>query len=82
AARAFETLLRREAGAREISKVLTPREIEIARMAALGLRNKAIGDRMSISEGTVKTHLHNIYEKVRVQSRAELVLYCKERGLV
>ncbi len=82
AARAFETLLRREAGAREISKVLTPREIEIARMAAMGLRNKAIGARMSISEGTVKSHLHNIYEKVRVQSRAELVLYCKERGIV
>ena len=82
AARAFETLLRREAGAREISKVLTAREIEVARLASMGLRNKAIGDRMSISEGTVKTHLHNIYEKVRVQSRAELVLYCKERGLV
>ena len=82
AARAFETLLRREAGAREISKVLTAREIEVARLASMGLRNKAIGDRMSISEGTVKTHLHNIYEKVHVQSRAELVLYCKERGLV
>ena len=82
AARAFETLLRREAGAREISKVLTAREIEVARLASMGLRNKAIGDRMSISEGTVKTHLHNIYEKVHVQSRAELVLYCKEKGIV
>jgi len=82
AARAFETLLRREAGAREISKVLTAREIEVARLASMGLRNKAIGDRMSISEGTVKTHLHNIYEKVHVQSRAELVLYCREKGIV
>jgi len=82
AARAFETLLRREAGAREISKVLTAREIEVARLASMGLRNKAIGDRMSISEGTVKTHLHNIYEKVHVQSRAELVLYCNEKGIV
>jgi DNA-binding NarL/FixJ family response regulator len=82
AARAFETLLRREAGTREISKVLTPREIEIVRMAAAGLRNKSIGERMSISEGTVKTHLHNIYEKLHVQSRAELVLYCRDRGLV
>lgn len=82
AARAFETLLRREAGAREISKLLTPREIEIARLAALGQRNKVIGEGMAISEGTVKTHLHHIYEKLRVQSRAELVLYCKEKGLV
>lgn len=82
AARAFETLLRREAGAREISNLLTPREIEIARLAALGQRNKVIGEGMAISEGTVKTHLHHIYEKLRVQSRAELVLYCKEKGLV
>jgi DNA-binding NarL/FixJ family response regulator len=82
AARAFETLLRREAGAREISKLLTPREIEIARLAALGQRNKVIGEGMAISEGTVKTHLHHIYEKLRVQSRAQLVLYCKEKGLV
>jgi len=82
AARAFEMLLRREAGAREISKVLTPREIEIVRMAAAGLRNKAIGERVSISEGTVKTHLHKIYEKLHVQSRAELSHYCKEQGIV
>src|SRR5262245_36227600 len=82
AARAFETLLRREAGVREISKLLTPREIEIARLAALGQRNKMIGEGMAISEGTVKTHLHHIYEKLKVQSRAELVLYCKEKGLV
>jgi len=82
AALAFETLLRREAGAREVSKLLTPREIEIARMAAQGHRNKAIGDGMAISEGTVKTHLHHIYEKVHVQSRTELVLYCKEKGLI
>ena len=82
AAMALETLLRREAGAREISKLLTPREIEIARMAALGQRSKAIGDRMFISEGTVKTHLHNIYEKLHLQNRAELVLYCKEKGIV
>jgi DNA-binding NarL/FixJ family response regulator len=82
AASAIETLLRREAGTREISKLLTPREIEIARLAARGQRSKAIGDGMGISEGTVKTHLHSIYEKLRVRSRAELVLYCKEKGIV
>ena len=82
AARAFEMLLRREAGVREVSKLLTPREIEIARMAALGQRNKVIGEGMAISEGTVKTHLHHIYEKLHVQSRTELVLYWKEKGIV
>ncbi len=42
---------------------------------------KVIGEGMAISEGTVKTHLHHIYEKLHVQSRAELILYCKERGI-
>ena len=82
AARAFETLLRREAGVQEISKMFTLREIEIVRLAARGLRNKAISERISICEGTVKCHLHNIYEKLQVRSRAELIVYCKDKGIV
>jgi DNA-binding NarL/FixJ family response regulator len=82
AARAFEILLRREAGVREIGKILTAREVEIVRLAVEGLRNKAIADQMSVSEATVKTHLHNVYEKLQVQSRAELILYCTERGMI
>ena len=46
---------------------LTPREIEIVRMVGQGLRNKAIAERLSISEGTVKVHLHNIYEKLGIE---------------
>jgi DNA-binding NarL/FixJ family response regulator len=61
---------------------LTPREIEIVRMVAQGLRNKAIGERLSISEGTVKVHLHNIYEKIGVDGRLELVLCAQQRGLL
>ncbi len=52
---------------------LTPRELEIARMAAAGLRNRAIADKLFISEGTVKVHLHNIYEKLGVKNRFELI---------
>lgn len=63
-------------------RVLTPRETEIVRMVAQGLRNRVIGERLSISEGTVKIHLHNIYEKVKVTGRLELVLWAQERGLV
>ena len=82
AARAFEMLLRREAGAREIGKILTAREIEVLRMTASGLRNRALADRLNISEGTVKTHLHSIYGKINVSSRAELFFYCQEKGLL
>ena len=81
AARAFETLLRREAGTREIARLLTPREIEITKMVARGLRNKAIAELLFVSEGTVKTHLHSIFEKVAVRSRAELTAYCTAKGI-
>jgi two-component system, NarL family, nitrate/nitrite response regulator NarL len=80
--RALRKLLTREAGQREAAQRLTPREVEIVRMVARGMRNRAIGERLFISEGTVKIHLHNIYEKVKVQGRVELTLYAHERGLV
>jgi DNA-binding NarL/FixJ family response regulator len=81
AARTFETLLRREAGVRELSSLLTPREMELLRKAVQGLRNKALAEVFHVSEGTVKTHLHSIYEKLQVKSRAELIVYCREKGI-
>ena len=71
-----------ERPARDSGRVLTPRETEIVQMVAQGLRNRIIGERLSISEGTVKIHLHNIYEKVKVNGRLELVLWAQERGVV
>jgi DNA-binding NarL/FixJ family response regulator len=61
---------------------LTPRELEIVRMVAKGLRNKVIAEQLSISEGTVKVHLHNIYEKLHVDGRLELVLCAQQKGLL
>ena len=80
--RAFGRVLLRESAAREAGKNLTPREIEIVRMIAQGLRNKVIAERLSISEGTVKIHLHNIYEKLGVDGRLALMLFAQEKGLV
>jgi DNA-binding NarL/FixJ family response regulator len=80
--RALEKMLLREAGMREVADTLTPREIEIVRMVAAGLRNKEIGDRLSISEGTVKIHLHHIYEKLRLEGRLGLALYAQTKGLL
>jgi DNA-binding NarL/FixJ family response regulator len=72
---------RQHEGRQAVSKVLTPREIEIVRLVAEGYRNKPIADRLSISEGTVKIHLHNVYEKTGVAGRLELVLWLKAQGL-
>ncbi|NUR56967.1 MAG: response regulator transcription factor [Acidobacteria bacterium] len=78
--RAFRNYVARESSARDAA-ALTPRETEIVRMVSQGLRNKAIGDRLSISEGTVKVHLHNIYEKLGVDGRLELVIVAQQRGI-
>lgn len=80
--RALDTLLRREAGEREAASVLTPREIEMVGMVARGLRNREMSQRLAISEGTVKIHLHNIYRKLKVENRVELILYAQAKRLV
>jgi len=78
--RAFKSTIERESAERD--SALTPREIEIVRMVAEGLRNRAIAARLSISEGTVKVHLHNIYEKLRVDGRLELTLCAQQKKLI
>src|SRR5262249_25010182 len=51
--RALETMLRHQDNTRDVTSLLTPRELEIMRLAARGLRNKSIAETLSISEGTV-----------------------------
>ena len=58
-----------------VSDVLSPREIEIMLRVAEGLSNKEVGRQLKISEGTVKMHLHSIYEKVGVSNRTSLANY-------
>jgi DNA-binding NarL/FixJ family response regulator len=79
--RALERLSQREE-ARKIVEVLSKRETEIVKMVAAGLRNKEIALKLSIGEGTVKTHLHTIYEKLGVHGRVELAMYALERGII
>lgn len=74
-------LLHQDEGKREAAGLLTPRELEIVRMVARGLRNRAIAEELLISEGTVKIHLHNIYQKLAVDGRLELAVYAQAKGL-
>lgn len=82
AARALDTLMRREGGAREAAGVLTARELELVRMLCRGLRNKEIASRLAISEHTVKVHLRNIYAKLEVDGRLALMRYAEDKGLI
>jgi len=74
--------IRGDSAIREANRSLTPRETEIVRMVVQGLRNRAVAERLSISEGTVKIHLHNIYEKLQLDGRLALLLYAREHALV
>jgi DNA-binding NarL/FixJ family response regulator len=80
--RALRRLLSREKRASETARLLSSRERDIVRLVAAGLRNRAIADRLSISEGTVKVHMHNIYEKLDVNGRIELTNYARDNGLL
>ena len=63
-------------------KELTPRESEIVRYVASGLRNNEVAERLSITESTVKTHLNNIFQKLDVRDRLELTHYAIKTGMV
>jgi len=80
--RMLDKLLQREAGVHELAGVLTPREIEIMRLVASGLQSKAVAKELYISEGTVKSHLHNIYDKLHLDGRLTLLRYAQDKGLV
>lgn len=48
---------------------MTRREVEVLRLVAAGMKNSEIGVALSIAQGTVKMHVHNILSKLGVNSR-------------
>ena len=73
----LERLLSPEGTRPQATWALTLREIELARLVSQGLRNKEIAFRLGITEGTVKTHLHRIYDKLGMVGRVELANYAR-----
>ncbi len=69
---ALERIRKRDVERDKVLQVLTPREIEVSRLAAAGLRSREIGAELGISPGTVKLHLHSIYNKLEITTRVEL----------
>lgn len=58
------------------------RELEVTRLLAQGYSNKAIGERIAISESTVKFHLRNVMRKLNVNHRTEVVYAASKLGLL
>jgi two-component system nitrate/nitrite response regulator NarL len=71
-----------ERGPHREKLLVSDREKEIVRLVAQGYRNKEIGERLFISEQTVKNHLHNIFDKLGLSDRLELALYAIHHQMV
>jgi DNA-binding NarL/FixJ family response regulator len=56
---------------RPLAEPLTERETQILKMVVEGMSNKAIASRLGLGEGTIKSHLRNIYRKLQVRTRAQ-----------
>ncbi len=57
---------------------LAPRERQLIGFVRQGLRNREIAERLGVTEGTVKTYLHSVFEKLGVSSRTELAIRAEE----
>lgn len=65
-----------------MAEPLSEREIEVLRLVTLGLSNQEIADRLFISAGTAKTHIHNLCGKLGAHNRTEAAMMARELGLV
>lgn len=63
-------------------EALTVREIEVLQLIANGLSNKEIADQLIVSNETIKTHVRNIFYKLKVDRRMKAVTTAKELGLI
>jgi LuxR family maltose regulon positive regulatory protein len=61
---------------------LSERELEVLRLVTAGMSNREIADKLIISTGTAKSHIHNLCGKMGVRNRTEAAMRAKELGLV
>jgi DNA-binding NarL/FixJ family response regulator len=63
--------IRRRPEVRPLTEPLTDKELQITRLIVAGKGNRAIATNLGVSEGTIKTHIRNIYRKLQVENRAQ-----------
>ena len=76
-----DTAFKRDA-ARQEALGITPREMDILEAMAAGLSNRQIGERLFVSENTVKTHSARLFGKLAAQRRTQAVQRAREAGLI
>jgi DNA-binding NarL/FixJ family response regulator len=72
-------LVERQSAESELGNLLTPREVEIVRLVAARFDNQEIAARLNITVGTVKIHLHHVYDKLHLKGRRDLQLYLRSK---
>ncbi len=77
----FSRISQLRAAAKEVFADLTRREMEVLELLGNGLRNRAIAERLYISEKTVKNHISSILSKLQVNDRTEAALLAARHGL-
>ena len=65
-----------------VDQELTDREIQVIKLIADGKTNKEIGNTLTISEKTVKNHVRNIFQKLKVDDRTQAAIFAIQRGLI
>ncbi|WP_366923031.1 response regulator transcription factor [Metallumcola ferriviriculae] len=69
-------------GEKEEASPLTPREMEVLTAITMGLSNKEIGDRLFISDKTVKNHITNIFRKLNVSDRTQAAVFALKHNII
>jgi len=82
ASRVLKGIARQSITGLESSDALTEREMAVLQLVAKGASNAQIADQLSISMNTVKTHLHNILDKLQLDNRTQAATYAIEHGLI
>ena len=75
AGRALERTAQRRSDFADVERTLTPRELDVFRLVQKGLSNRQAANALAVSEGTIKAHLHNVFQKLGIKRRAQLILY-------
>jgi len=65
-----------------VSSLLRPRELQVLQRMAKGMTNRRIGEDLRISEDTVKTHAHRLYQRLCANDRAHAVALGYQHGLL
>ena len=64
-----------EAAVEKTVPALTDRELQIMRLVSEGLSNKELGRRLNLTDGTIKVHLHHIFQKLELSNRTALAAF-------